>query len=124
MAYGQPSPKVVGRIAHPDGERGARLSMPCYPSGTKEWMHSGVVTGDYTISTPVFMAVMPYDIEPEPDGDHWHDAEWDTESNTVRAMYGGDTGIGQLDEGRYVIWVKLVTAEEQPLIRSGSIRIT
>lgn len=100
------------------------MGIPCYPSGTKEWMHSGTVTGDYTPTTPVFMALMPYDIEPDRDGDDWHEAEWHTETGTVRAMYGGDTGIGALDEGRYVIWVKPVTATEEPLIRSGPIRIT
>ena len=100
------------------------MSIPCYPSGTKEWMHSGVVTGTYTTLTPVYMAVMPYDIEPERDGDDWHEAEWHTATGTVRAMYGADTGIGTLDEGKYVIWVKPVTVQEEPLIRSGPIKIT
>lgn len=101
------------------------MSVPCYPSGTKEWMHSGVVSGDYNPSTtPVYMAVVPYGIEPERDGDVWHEAEWHTATGTVRAMYGSDTGIGELDEGKYVIWVKPVTAQEEPLIRSGPIRIT
>lgn len=101
------------------------MGIPCYPSGTKEWMHSGTVAGEYNPSTtPVFMAVMPYDIEPDRDGDDWHEAEWHTETGTVRAMYGGDTGIGTLDEGKYVIWIKPVTAQEEPLIRSGPITIT
>ncbi|MEU6725495.1 hypothetical protein ABZ917_17450 [Nonomuraea wenchangensis] len=100
------------------------MSIPCYPSGTKEWMHSGVVTGTYTSTTPVYMAVMPYDVEPERDSDVWHEAEWHTATGTVRAMYGGDTGIGTLNEGKYVIWVKPVTAQEEPLIRSGPINIT
>ena len=101
------------------------MSMPCYPSGTLEWMHSGVVTGDYSLSTPVWMAVVPYDVEPERDGDVWVEAEWHTATGTVRAMYGdADSGIAPLDEGRYVIWVKPVTLNEEPLIRSGPIRIT
>lgn len=99
-------------------------SVPCYPSDTQEWMHSGVVTGDYELATPVFMAVMPFDIEPERDDDAWTAAEWHSATGTVRAMYNGDGGIPKLDEGRYVIWVKPVTAEEEPLLRSGSIRIT
>jgi hypothetical protein len=97
---------------------------PCYPSGTKEWMHSGAVTGTYTSSTPVFMAIMPFDIEPERDGDEWHEAQWDTEKGTAKVMYNDPSGIAQLNEGRYVIWVKPVTAQEEPLIRSGMIRIT
>lgn len=100
------------------------MSIPCYPSGTKEWMHSGVVTGTYTTSTPVYMAVMPYDVEPERDGDDWHLAQWDAATGTAKVMYGDVSGVAELDEGRYVIWVKPVTAQEEPLIRSGAIRIT
>lgn len=101
------------------------MSVPCYPSGTKEWMYSGVVTGDFTASTPVFMAVMTYDVEPERAGDDWYEAEWHGDTGKARVKYGDpDNGIAPLAEGRYVIWVKPVTATEEPLIRSGLIRIT
>lgn len=94
--------------------------VPCYPSGTKEFIRSGVVAGSYTDSTPVYMALMPYDVEPG--DDDWHVAQW--ESGRAKVFYGGDDGIGELNEGRYVIWVKPIAPPEEPLLRSGLIRIT
>lgn len=96
--------------------------IPCYPSGTKEFIRSGVVTGPYTESTQVFMALMPYDVEPG--DDDWYAAQWEDGTGRAMVFYGGDEGLGELDEGRYVIWVKPIVPPEEPLLRSGLIRIT
>ncbi|MFI6510112.1 hypothetical protein ACIBCT_21110 [Streptosporangium sp. NPDC050855] len=96
--------------------------IPCYPSGTKEFIRSGVVGGDYTALTPVFMAIMPYDVEPG--DDDWYAAQWETGTGRAMVFYGGDEGVSELDEGRYVVWVKPVAPPEEPLLRSGLIRIT
>jgi hypothetical protein len=96
--------------------------IPDFPSGTKEFIHSGTITGTYDPSTPVFMAIVAYGSEP--DDDDWYAAAWDADRGTAKVLYGGETGVGTLAEGIYDVWVKPVTATEVPLILSGPIRIT
>jgi len=97
--------------------------IPLYPSGTKEYIHSGTVTGTYDPdTTPVWMAVVAYGSEPG--DDDWHQAAWDETRGTAKIHYGAGTDLGTLTEGMYDLWVKPVTADEEPLILSGPIRIT
>ncbi|TDD54575.1 hypothetical protein E1286_05125 [Nonomuraea terrae] len=97
--------------------------IPEFPSGTLEYIHSGTITGTYDpASTPVFMAVVAY--SNEPGTDDWYPAAWDTEHGTAKVLYGAGSALGTLDEGMYDVWVKPVTANEAPLIKSGPIRIT
>jgi hypothetical protein len=95
------------------------MSIPCYPSSTVEFVPVSV-TGDYTDSTPVHMAVVPYGIEPG--SDDYHAAEWDNGYAKVKIGAGSD--VGELDEGRYGVWVKVSAANEVPVMEAGSIRIT
>jgi hypothetical protein len=95
------------------------MAIPCFPSSTVEYVPA-LVTGTFTESTPVHMAVIPYDIEP--DTDDWKTAVWD--GSHAKVKIGTGTAVGALDEGLYGVWVKVTTADETPVIPSGSIRIT
>ena len=93
--------------------------IPCYPSSTVEYVPVPV-TGTYTSSTPVHMAIVPYGAEPGP-GDY-HPASWDNGHAKIRI--GAGTDVGELDEGLYGVWVKVTATTEQPVMYSGAIRIT
>ena len=95
------------------------MSIPCYPSSTVEYVPVPV-TGDYTLSTPVHMAVVPYGVEPGEDD--WHAAAWD--GGYAKVKIGAGSNVGQLDEGTYGVWVKVTAADEQPVMNAGPIRVT
>lgn len=97
-------------------------SIPEYPSSTLEFVHSGKITGNWDASTPVKMAVFPGDIEPG--ADDYHPAQWDVTRGTAKILMGAGSALGTLTEGLYGLWVKPVTADEEPVIPSGTIRIT
>lgn len=98
---------------------GPQVSIPCYPSSTVEYVPVPV-TGDYTPSTPVHMAVVPYGVEPG--ADDWHAATWD--GSYAKVKIGAGSSVGQLDEGTYGVWVKVTAADEQPVMKAGPIRVT
>lgn len=95
------------------------MAITSIPSSSREYLHI-TVTGDYTTSMPVEIAIVPYGVEP---GDtDWHPAAW--HDNRARILIGPGSAVGELDEGTYGVWVRVTTAEERPVIRSGTIKIT
>lgn len=93
--------------------------MLCIPSSSIEYIRVPV-TGDFTTSMTVNMAVVAYDTEPGP-GD-WKPAAWD--DGNAKVKIGSGTPVGELNEGQYGVWVKVSAAEETPVLYSGAIRIT
>lgn len=93
--------------------------MLCIPSSSVEFIRCPV-TGEYTISTQVDMAVIPYGAEPA--SADWKSGEWDDGYAKVKIGAGSD--VGELDEGTYGVWVRATTSDEAPVLYSGMIRIT
>lgn len=95
------------------------MSIACIPSSSVEYIRAPV-TGDYTESMTVQMALMPYDVEP--DTSDWKIAQWD--EGYAKVKIGAGTSVGALDEGTYGVWVKVTAADEAPVLYSGMVRIT
>jgi len=95
------------------------VAIPAIPSSSREYLHIGVI-GDYTTTMPVDIAIVPIGIEPS-DAD-WKPAAW--HNGQARILIGPGSPVGELDEGMYGVWVRVTTAEERPVIRSGTIKIT
>jgi hypothetical protein len=95
------------------------MSFPCIPSSSVEYV-SVPVTGDYTESMTVQMAIVAYGVEPGTSD--WKTAAWD--DGNARILLGAGTAVGELDEGMYGVWVKVTATGEAPVMYSGGIRIT
>lgn len=95
------------------------MAITSIPSSSREYLHI-TVSGDYTTSMPVEIALVPYGVEPG-DGD-WVTASW--AGGAARLLIGPGSAVGELDEGAYGAWVRVTTAEERPVIYSGIVKIT
>ena len=71
---------------------------------------------------PAFSSRRPISVSVEPGDTDWHPAAW--HDNRARILIGPGSAVGELDEGTYGVWVRVTTAEERPVIRSGTIKIT
>lgn len=98
-------------------------TMITIPSTSIEYVHAPI-TGDFTTSMTVQMAIITADTEPVT-GD-WKTAAWDgTDGNAdAKILIGTGTSVGALTEGVYGVWVKITATPEIPVICSGRIRIT
>lgn len=89
------------------------------PSTSKQFI--GVpVTGGYTNSTPVDIAVVAAAVDEPASGD-WKTAVWD--SGQAKILIGPGTSL-PLADGIYRVWVRITSTAETPVIPSGLIRIT
>lgn len=88
------------------------------PSTSVEYLHIPV-TGDYTTSMPVFIAVVTADSEPV--SADWKTAAWD--GTDAKILIGAGTTL-VLAEGLYGAWVKITATPEVPVIFAGAVRIT
>jgi hypothetical protein len=95
------------------------VAIMSIPSSSREYVRI-TVAGDYTTSMPVDIALVPYGVEP--DDDDWTTAAW--AGGAARLLIGPGSTFGTLDEGDYGAWVRVTTAEEQPVIYSGIVKIT
>ncbi len=95
------------------------MAITSIPSSSREYLHI-TVTGDYTTSMPVELAIVPYGTEPG--DDDWTAAAW--VDGAARLLIGPGSSFGELDEGDYGAWVRVTTSEERPVVYSGIIKIT
>lgn len=99
------------------------MPLPTIPSASVEYVHAPV-TGTFTTSMAVEMAVVTADHEPT-SGD-WHAASWDGDNGDADAkiLIGTGTAIGALTDGMYGVWVRITATPEVPVLFSGALRIT
>lgn len=95
------------------------MAITSIPSSSREYLHIAV-SGDYSMSMPVELAIVPYGVEP--DDDDWTTAAW--VDGAARLLIGPGSTFGELDEGDYGAWVRVTTSEERPVIYSGIVKIT
>lgn len=93
--------------------------MLSIPSVSREYVHIPVTGGSN--STPVELAVIPSTQEEPATGD-WHTADvWD---GTTAKLLIGPGGTLTLADGTYRVWVRVTSAPEIPVLRSGLLQIT
>lgn len=94
-------------------------TIPTIPSSSVEYIKA-TVTGNYTTSMAVVMAIVTADSEPV--SADWKTAAWDV--TDAKILIGTGSAVGALVEGLYDVWVKITATPEIPVIRSGRIKIT
>ena len=61
----------------------------------------------------------------EPDVADWQTAEWETDNGTYYARcLVGPGGTIELENGKYVVWVKIIDNPEIPVRSVGTLQIT
>lgn len=99
------------------------MPMLAIPSASVEYLRS-TITGTFTTSMPVEMAVVQADSEP--DSGDWHAATWDGADGDADAkvLIGTGSAIGALSDGLYDVWVRVTATPEVPVLYAGRMHIT
>lgn len=82
------------------------------------------IAPDEVTTLPVHMSVVPYPLHAA--ADDWHIAHWEPEAAipTARLLVGPGTGAAlDLTLGTYILRARVTDADEQPILRSGLVRV-
>ncbi|MEU8199277.1 hypothetical protein AB0C10_36380 [Microbispora amethystogenes] len=80
------------------------------------------VTGPVELAElPVHMAILPVGQDPAPAD--WKAAAWTEDGGQAVVLIGPDTPL-DLDKGTYMIWVRVTSDPEIPVMESGKLQIT
>ncbi|MGI5155810.1 hypothetical protein [Microbispora sp. CA-102843] len=90
------------------------------PRSSVEYVQAPVRGPIALAGLPVKMAILPLDQDPT--DDDWKPAGWTDAGDTAQVLIGPSTAL-DLDKGTYMIWVRVTSSPEIPVMQSGKLQI-